>query len=244
MALFTQKSLPNRTVQCLLWIIVGLLLANVYAQLFLSAESSFARLLDVNREKNIATAFSGLLLLGCAFLLGQVSALKKEEGKGQGEREKGKREKVFLAHWRGLCGLFVFMAIDECFLIHERLNMFLDDHFYTKGIFYYDWVIPGSIFVLVFVTAYLQFIFHLPTNTRWRFLGAGVLYLSGALGMEMVSGQYIYTHGLDDSMALALLNGIEEAAEMLGAVCFIRALLLYLQSEVRGEGRRGVEGRG
>ncbi|MEL6815448.1 MAG: hypothetical protein AAFP03_11620, partial [Cyanobacteria bacterium J06598_3] len=64
-----------------------------------------------------------------------------------------------------------------------------------------------------------------------RFLGAGLLYLSGALGMEMVSGHYIYTHGLDGSTALALLNGIEEAAEMLGAVCFIRALLLYIERE-------------
>lgn len=213
----------------LLWAIAGLLIANVYAHFFLSAESSVAKLLDVNREKNIATAFSGLLLLGCGVLLGQVSALK------QRQIEKGQKSKkqAFLAHWRGLCGLFVLMAIDECFLIHERLNMFLDDHFYTKGIFYYDWVIPGSIFVLVFVMTYAQFIVHLPQATRWRFLGAGVLYVSGALGMEMVSGQYIYTHGLDGSITLALLNGIEETAEMLGAVCFIRALLLYLKTEAR-----------
>ena len=210
---------PRRIVTVLCGAIAALLLANLYSHLFLPADSTWGRMLDVNREKNIATAFSVLLLFGCAALLRQIYIAK--------------RGQPFFNHWRGLSALFLLMAIDEGALLHERLNMFLDDHFHTRGIFYYDWVIPASLFVLVFVMTYARFITHLPAATRRRFLMAGTLYIAGAVGMEMVSGYYIDTHldthGIEQSATLALMNGIEEAAEMLGAVCFLRGLLLYVK---------------
>ena len=125
------------------------------------------------------------------------------------------------------------MAFDEWFLVHERVNMFLDDHFQTTGFFYYDWVIPGSLFVIAVGLAYSRFLQHLPRPTRRQFLLAGALYVGGALGMEMVSGFYIDSYGLDNRAVLAVLNGIEEAAEMFGLVAFLYALLVYQQSLIR-----------
>jgi len=197
--------------------VFGLLSANVWSYFSLAASSVWAMQLDVNNEKNLSTFFSVLLLLGCALLLWKISR----------RLPSGQR---FLNHWRMLSLLFVGMAGDEWLLLHERINEFLDDHFYTTDFLYYDWVIPGSLFVLLVLLIYARFLRSLPPKTRHRFLLAGTLYTAGALGMEMVSGHYIYHHGLGNRGTLALLNGVEEAAEMFGLILFIYALLIYLRS--------------
>lgn len=206
-----------KVVRVLNGVVIGLLLANAWSYVALSASSAWAMSLDVNNEKNFATGFSVLLLLSCAWLLWRVSR----------RLMKGDR---FINHWRSLSLIFIGMACDEWFLVHERLNELLDNHFYTTGLFYYDWVIPGSLFVLGVVLIYLRFLQALPSKTRNHFLIAGGLYVSGALGMEMVSGYYIYHHGLGNRDVLSVLRGLEESMEMFGLIAFVYGLLVYLQS--------------
>jgi hypothetical protein len=234
------KWMPRKVVSRLCGAIAALLLAHLSALLWLPPNTAWTRLLDVNREKNIPTAFATLCLLICAVLLWQVSQAKQSQAKQMAKPNYGSalaRDRRFWAHWRSLSLLFFILAVDECTMLHERLNMFLDDQFQTRGIFYYDWVIPGSLFVLLVLLAYARFLAHLTRATRRRFLIAGSLYLVGAIGMEMASGYYIDIYGIDThgietyelgaDAVLTLLNSLEEAAEMLGTVCFIRALLIY-----------------
>lgn len=204
---------PRTTAALLSGVVVVLLLANLVGHFALAIDSIWARLLDVNQEKNFATAFSVLLLLWCAVLLRQISRLRSRDS--------------FVSHWRSLSFIFVGMAADEWLLLHERMNAFLDDRFQTSGFLYYDWVIPGSLFVLSVGLIYARFLRCLPTATRDRFLFSGGLYVSGALGMEMVSGYYVDRYGLSNRAVLALLNGVEESAEMFGLVVFIYALMIY-----------------
>jgi len=208
---------PQSVFKVLSGVVIGLLLANVWSYFSLAESSIWAAQLDVNNEKNPSTFFSVLLLLGCAFLLWEISRRLPSSH-------------PFVHHWRLLGLLFVGMAGDEWLLVHERVNEFLDDHFYTTGFLYYDWVIPGSLFVVLTVLLYARFLRSLPSKTRYHFLLAGGIYIAGALGMEMVSGHYIYYHGLDNRGPLALLNGVEEAAEMFGLIVFIYALLVYSRS--------------
>lgn len=208
---------PEKAFRLLCWVIFGLVVANICS--FLLPEGSFlSNMLDINREKNIPTAFSTLILLICAVLLRQIYLAK--------------RSTLFSGYWRGLSIIFFGMGLDECLIIHEHISVFLDPLTHNRGAFYYSWVVLGLLFVLVFVASYAHFIVRLSTKTRRRFLIAGAVYLFGVLGMELISGYYISGHGLDNRPTLALLNGIEETAEMLGISLFIRALLMYLKAEI------------
>ncbi len=206
---------PKTVAMLLSGIVIGLLMANAGGYFMLPADSTWSQLLDVNQEENFATAFSVLLLLACALLLWQISRLRRMDR--------------FVSYWRSLSLLFVGMAADEWWLLHERLNEFLDARFSTTGLFYYDWVIPGSLFVLMTWRIYARFLRRLSPPTRRRIWLAGRLYVAGALGMEMISGYYIDRYGLDNRAILALLNGMEESAEMFGLVAFIYALLMHIK---------------
>jgi hypothetical protein len=221
--------IPQKVIKSLYWAIAALLMAHLSALLLLPPDTAWTRLLDVNREKNIPTAFATLCLLICAVLLWQISQAKLSDRHFK-QKPTTLSNRRFGVHWRSLSLLFFILAVDESTMLHERLNMFLDDRFSTRGIFYYDWVIPGCLLVLALLIAYGRFLAHLPMATRRRFLWAGALYLAGAIGMEMVSGYYIDRHGPEPDAVLALLNSLEETAEMLGAVGFIRALLIYREA--------------
>ena len=218
-------SLPvNNIVKGCCWAIAGLLLAHGWGFFFLDTDTIPGKLLDINREKNFATAFSTLLLLSCAGLLWQIYRTRRE-----GSAEKHRQR--FLAHWRLLALIFGAMAMDESIAFHERLGSLLRSYVETQGVLFYSWVIPGIAFVTAFAIGYARFIAALPFATRCSFLLAGCLYVSGAIGMEMVSGYYVNNYGVDNRAVIAALNGLEETAEMLGAAAFIRALLIYLQLE-------------
>ncbi|MEL6470483.1 MAG: hypothetical protein AAFQ74_12210 [Cyanobacteria bacterium J06623_4] len=218
------KTLPNRVTQMLTGITLALLLANGWRYFYLAPGSHWDRLLDVNQEENFATAFSVALLLSCSVLLGMIACLCRDLA------TRAPKQDHFVNHWGGLSFVFCCMAIDEWTLKHEHINRILDDHFHTTGFFYYDWVIPGSLFVIAIALLYRRFLNHLPTKTRYQFLIAGSTYVLGVLGMEMVSGYHIDTYGLDNVGLLNLLNGIEEALEMFGLIIFIRALLRHMRA--------------
>ena len=208
---------PEKAFRLLCWVILGLVLAHVCS--FLLPKGSFlSNILDINQEKNIPTAFSTIILFICAVLLRQIYFVKQTTR--------------FSGYWRALSIIFLGMALDECLIIHEHIGILLDPLTHHRGAFYYSWVVLGILFVLVFIASYARFIVHLPTKTRWRFLIAGAVYLFGVLGMELISGDYVSEHGLDDRAMLALLNGIEETAEMIGISLFIRALLIYAKAEL------------
>ncbi|MEL6354366.1 MAG: hypothetical protein AAFR58_21840 [Cyanobacteria bacterium J06627_28] len=223
-----KRLVPRRVAVILLGIVFGLLLAHGWGYFNLTANTTWAKLLDVNHEKNFATAFSGGLLLSCAALLGLIA---QQYQKGAATQSK---KPQFTPYWWALCFLFVGMAVDELVQIHERVNVFLDDRvqLQTSGFFYYDWVILGLIFVGAIALIYAPFLKHLTPSTRRQFLLAAGIYIAGALGMEMISGQYVDLHGLHNRGVLTVLNGIEEAGEMIGLIVFIHALLIHLQALV------------
>ena len=104
------------------------------------------------------------------------------------------------------------------------------------------WVVPGIAFVLFVLLAYLRFLFHLPRKTRLLFLGAGGLFVAGAIGMEMLAAGLDYyilqdareQKEMADSMEMNVIYHalvvVEEFLEMLGIVVFVYALLSYISS--------------
>lgn len=209
-------NLPVMVASVLLSIIVILVVAYFWSRFALPKDSIWENRLDLNGEENISAAFSTSLLASSAIILWKITSLKK-----------GGR---FRNHWRMLGFIFSYFAADEWLQVHERVNEFLAANVETSGIFHYAWVIPGSLVVLAIALLYRRFVAHLPPKTRRLFYLSGGLYVSGILGMEMLTGYYISSFGGGGEGTMIALNGIEESLEMLGVTLFIYTLLDYLQS--------------
>lgn len=180
----------------------------------------FIRLLDVNTEGNIPTWYSTLALLTSSLLLAAIASTKKNGH-------------PYFFSWTVLSIIFLFLSVDEGAGLHELWTPFLLRSFDARGFIYFVWVVPYGILVLIFALAYLNFLVHLPVKTRNLFLAAGVIFVSGALGMELIEGRYADSFG-ERNMGMAVLTTVEEFLEMIGIVVFIYALLSHLSSEMKG----------
>jgi hypothetical protein len=67
----------------------------------------------------------------------------------------------------------------------------------------------------------------LPGSTALLFTLAGLMYVGGAVGMEVIGGKYDDIYGNDD-MTYQMLTIVEETLEKLGLAVFLFALLRYL----------------
>jgi hypothetical protein len=68
--------------------------------------------------------------------------------------------------------------------------------------------------------AFVPFLRSLDSRTRMMMLLAGGLYVSGALGFEMISGLVADARGLD-TLLYATLTSIEEILELSGLSVFL-----------------------
>lgn len=124
--------------------------------------SPFEQLFHVTRERNVPTLFSVFLLLCAASLLGLILLLKRQQRDPD------------LAKWMILTCGFIYLATDEGWSFHEMLGepmlqlLGRDDRL---GMFYFAWVIPAMVGVLILGLLFLKFLLRLPPLTRWSFLG-------------------------------------------------------------------------
>ena len=184
-----------------------------------------ARVFSLDGERNLPTAYNVFLLLVPTLLLATITFLER--------RETGS----IPWYWAILMFGFCFMAMDEAWTIHEDLIIPLREKFFghgSGGAFHAAWVIPGMGVVFVLFLFYLRFLFKLPKKHRVAFIVSGAVYLSGALGMEMIDNYYMTRHG--NNYYYKLQTILEESLEMTGLILFIKALLTYLNdyySELR-----------
>jgi hypothetical protein len=170
---------------------------------------------DLEEEANIPTWYSSATLLLCAGLLALIGAAKT----GSGERYAGR--------WYGLSLVFLVMSVDESATLHEKVGSAISRMFETGGLLYYAWVIPAAAFLAVLGLLYLGFFASLPTDTKWLFLAAGLLYVGGAFALEMLEGLHNDLYSKSDVMS-AVLGGGQDVVEMLGVLVFVYALMSYI----------------
>lgn len=171
--------------------------------------------LDLRVEGNIPTFFSGLLLFGCGIAAANIAGARQRQG------IRGWRR-----HWQALALIFAALAVDEAAGLHELMNAPLRDAFATTGVLYFPWVAIYGVLVLVFAAAYWRFLLAFEPWYRYRIAASGVLFVSGALGIEMVQGLYYSALGPDPTYLLIWLTG--EILELVGALLFGYTLLKYL----------------
>jgi hypothetical protein len=174
---------------------------------------------NLDLENNVPTYFAVLLLLMCSCLLALIASAKKRAGE------------ISVVHWRVLAVLFFLLSVDEAASIHELLNVPLRDKLHMGPLFHFSWVAFGIPFVLVLVISYLKFVLYLPRRTKILFCIAALLFLTGAVGFELIGGHHSEVYGREN-MSYAVLTSIEETLEMAGLVIFIHALTDYLARHV------------
>ncbi|WP_210486158.1 hypothetical protein [Rufibacter aurantiacus] len=174
-------------------------------------------------ERNIPTYFSTLNLLFCAGLLFLISNFVKKSS-----------TPLFHRKWYWMGWVFVWLATDELFALHEitakPMRTMLQHLFQQEniGLLHFAWFVPYAL-VLTFVGFYfLRFVLSLPGKTLYRFILSGLLFLAGAIGMEMVSGLIVSNNLLS---IYKLITTLEESFEMIGVIFFIYSLIKYLEDQ-------------
>jgi hypothetical protein len=184
----------------------------------------FLYLLDAGQESTIATFYSVFLWRLCALLLMFIAIGNFRHGKADARR------------WMGLSAIFVYLSADEASSLHEQLigisraavaRLNLD----SSGLFYHAWVVPVGLAVLLLFFAYLPFLRRLPRETALWMLFSGVLFVSGALGLEMVGGTIVTFARENDALRLSV-ETLEELLEMLALSFFAFSLTQHLAHQI------------
>lgn len=170
-------------------------------------------LLDVDSEESLYTWFSTILLCVAALLALVLASSGKDT-----------------LQWRAIGLLFLAMSVDEMLSLHEKLSHPLSASLDVTGPFFFAWVIPAMAFVFLLAILFLPFVFRLPRGIAAMVITSAVLFVSGALGLEMAAGAFLSG---EDNLTAALettryrmLTNLEEGLEGLGVLVFISALLI------------------
>lgn len=155
-------------------------------------------------EKNIPTLFSAFLLLFCGHLL---LTLHKEN------------KSVFT---KGLGYVFVFLACDEWFCIHETLNQ-VEISYLPSWVFFY---LPLAIIVTVFSIPFLK---SLPKKMALLTVSSGIIYAFGSVVFELSNITFASFNFNDPLFQLLLF--LEDGSEMSGAFLFIVTVLMILKKQ-------------
>lgn len=165
------------------------------------------QLFDVDDENNLPTWYSGFLLAFTAAWLWVCAQSKRRANDS------------WWVQWYVLAAGFLLLSVDEIAGMHESANSLME----------MSWAIPGGIGAGLVGLAFVPFLWHLPAATRYTFAAAGLLYVGGAVGMELVGAPMD-----EDTMLYNLTTVVEEGLEMFGVIVFLAALLFYMRGSQIG----------
>jgi hypothetical protein len=160
------------------------------------------------------------LVLSCAFLLA-VAIAKRSEGA------------PFAVHWLILSGAVFVAMLDAFTKVHDLLDWAILSG-WARDI---SWTVPVGLLVFVFAGAYIPFLRHLSRRERTLLVTAGIVYLLGALVLEVPLCAWSDAHG-SESFGSTLLTWVQGTLELAGS-----SILLLLVAAIfhRSVGRVRLE---
>ena len=180
------------------------------------ARDSLANFLYVDVERSLPTLFSTAMMLTAALLCAAIAHARRRIAVSN------------VRHWIVLFTILGVLALDEFGQLHEKfmdpLRGLLD---IEGGPLWFAWVIPAIVLLALFLLFFVRFLARLPRTTRRGMLIAGLLFVGGALGVEMVSASYAADHPVVDATYVVMVT-VEETLEMLGMSVLISTLLVYI----------------
>lgn len=185
---------------------------------FGKARDSFVRLFLISGEDNVPTWYASASLMVAAALALVIAGDDRAADRGQ---------------WTLIGVLLVAMSLDESAVIHEMMIVPLQHAFDPHNLLYYAWIVPVGVLALLVGLYLMPFAWRLTKPVRLRLLAGGFVFVSGALGVEAVTGLIDDVYGRN--RLYYLLTVIEEALEKLGVLLAISAFLHQLRSLSRLE---------
>ena len=184
-----------------------------FAQVRENFYQDFFDAINLDEEFNLTAFYSGMLLGMASFLLNKLGELS-----GKGKRQ----------NWIILSRIFLFLAIDEIFQIHE-LFVIPELRQYVHPSLASIWVIPYAAIAAYFAIKFVPFFISQGRRMSQLSLASGVIYVTGAIGMEACNSWLVMTGEISrQGFWYEAISGIEEFLEMTGIIIFIYALLLAL----------------
>ncbi len=178
-------------------------------------------LFDLDREGNLSTLYNALLILGAALLAALIALWRQD------------RDLPEWTAWSGIALIFSFLFVDELCALHDSLDFVLAERMNSSGALSWPWVIAYGVLTLFVAVVFLPFFFRLPRCFRFRFGMAAVLYVGGAIGLEMIAASQVAAIG-GEGPAYPWLVAVEESLEMGAFLLVIDSLLQYLECECPG----------
>jgi hypothetical protein len=90
--------------------------------------------------------------------------------------------------WRTIAVMLTAASIDKVATFHELLGGALRRLLDLGGVFLYAWVLPAGLVVAVLGGSLLPFLLRLPRRVGRLLIVAGLIYVLGALGLELAEG--------------------------------------------------------
>lgn len=172
-------------------------------------------------DRSVPTFVASILLLTCAALL----ALSAKAEEAEGRRRAGP--------WWLLAGIFALLALDEVAMLHElagRLLKRLVPQIEALGpAFHYSWTLVAIPVCLLLAVVLAPWFFALGRRTMVLFGASALLFVGGAVGLEMVNSA-IDEAVTGRNLAYSLLTVVEETMEFAGVLLFQFALLRHLET--------------
>lgn len=163
----------------LIIVVVGTVANIVIYNIAPSTEHVLAKLMkrfDLGHEPSLPNWYSSIALLAASVLLAIIATAEKYAAS------------IDTSRWYALSAGFLLMAVDEAILIHAMANAPLHEWLNTGGLLYFAWVIPYFILVLLLGAFFLPFLLRLNSRTRSLFVISAALFVSGAVGVELIEG--------------------------------------------------------
>lgn len=127
----------------------------------------------------------------------------------------------------------MYLSIDEAASIHETVVEHITWRIWptldTRGYSHYPWVFAGAAFVLIVGVTFLRFLFRLPSRTRLGFVVSGLIFVGGALGIDILQANHDDRYGRQ-TFGFAMFVAVEEGMEMTGVLIFLQTLFVYIAS--------------
>ncbi len=176
-------------------------------------------LFNFGSEQNIPTIFTTFLFLLAALLQFFIYLNTKKSRISR--------------YWIGLFLLFIYLAIDEVCVVHERI-LRTAKQIFSSANFNSHFIIMATVFIITVIFLFYRFLFLIPKKYLLIAILSAIVYLVGAVGFEVISIFYLKTS--KGGFILEMISTIEELLEITGIILYISFILKYIKNELDEQG--------